>query len=72
MIDEVDLEKRWGSPWIGQKRWTAPHDPVSGEKQLIVPRSEQLVKQFEFRLGRFDNYPTIKELKDFMNRKSSK
>jgi hypothetical protein len=43
------------------------HDPVSGEKQLIMPRSEQLVKQFEFRLGHFDNYPTMKELKDFRN-----
>jgi hypothetical protein len=81
MIDEVELEKRWDSPWIGQTRWTAPshtrmfprmfpqfmHDPVSGEKQLIVLRSEQLVKQFEFHLGHFDNYPTMKELKDFIN-----
>jgi hypothetical protein len=24
MIDEVELEKRWDSPWIGQTRWTAP------------------------------------------------
>jgi hypothetical protein len=80
IIDEVELEKRWGSPWDawdGAKRWTAPshthmfpqftHDPVSGKKQLIVPRSEQLVKQFEFRLGRLDKYPTMKEFKDFMN-----
>jgi hypothetical protein len=50
MINEVDFEKCWGSPWIRlsgvQKRWTAPsqawmflqftHGPVSGEKQCSL------------------------------------